>query len=154
MPNADPTESESEQRYLRLDVEVTSSRVVSGKGLGDHEQVIRFPLMPADIFDNSTTSLTSSKAAEATPAATAPGQSSSSSRRQRTSYQARSSRVNAQGGVAKARRIYDTKDQLFKNARAAASRAGSSASRAEASTPLTPIKEEPMEIYIKEEPMD
>ncbi|KAG0369118.1 hypothetical protein BGZ54_000305 [Gamsiella multidivaricata] len=143
MPNPNPTDSESEQRYLRLDVEVTSSRVVSGKGLGDHEQVIRFPLMPVGVFDNLTTSLAPSKAAVATPISTA---IRSSHERKKPLHQVRSSRINAQGGVVKTRRIYDTEDQLL--------RAAAAASRSERVMHLAPIKEEPMEVYIKEEPMD
>ncbi|KAF9957494.1 hypothetical protein BGZ72_001776 [Mortierella alpina] len=161
MPGASSSENDAGQRYLRLDVEVTSSRVVSGKGLGDHEQVIRFPLMPVGVFDNSTTSLTPSKPATPTPGAAEPESSSSSSSfipGRRRSSQGRSSRVNAQGGVSKTRRVYEAKDQYFQSARAlraaAVSAAAAAAECTEPSTPLAPIKEEPMEVYIKEEPMD
>ncbi|KAF9984225.1 hypothetical protein BGZ75_004217 [Mortierella antarctica] len=161
MPGASSSENDAGQRYLRLDVEVTSSRVVSGKGLGDHEQVIRFPLMPVGVFDNSTTSLTPSKPAAPTPVAVEPESSSSSSSfisGRRRSSQGRSSRVNAQGGVSKTRRIYEAKDQYFQSAQAlraaAVSAAAAAAECTEPPTPLASIKEEPMEIYIKEEPMD
>ncbi|KAF9965478.1 hypothetical protein BGZ70_004785 [Mortierella alpina] len=163
MPGAGSSENDAGQRYLRLDVEVTSSRVVSGKGLGDHEQVIRFPLMPVGVFDNSTTSLTPSKPAAPTPVAVEPESSSSSSSSsfvpgRRRSSQGRSSRVNVQGGVSKTRRIYEAKDQYFQSAQALRAAAVSAAAAApectEPSTPLAPIKEEPMEVYIKEEPMD
>ncbi|KAF8976146.1 hypothetical protein BGZ46_008494 [Entomortierella lignicola] len=153
MPNSNPTEGDSEQRYLRLDVEVTSSRVVSGKGLGDHEQVIRFPLVPFGVFDNSTSSLVPSKAASPTPVSTIAESASPSFESRRSSHHTRSSRVNAQGGIVKTRRIYDNKDQLLRGAQAA-SRASSATVRGEESMPLAPIKEEPMEVYIKEESMD
>ncbi|KAF9353170.1 hypothetical protein BGX26_009040 [Mortierella sp. AD094] len=152
MPNSNPTENDSEQRYLRLDVEVTSSRVVSGKGLGDHEQVIRFPLVPFGVFDNSTSSLVPSKAAAPTPVSTVGGSTSPPLERRRSSHHARFSRVNAQGGIVKTRRIYDHKDQLPRGAQAD-SRVASSALHEEP-MPLAPIKEEPMEVYIKEEPLD
>ncbi|KAF9570763.1 hypothetical protein EC968_001413 [Mortierella alpina] len=162
MPGASSSENDAGQRYLRLDVEVTSSRVVSGKGLGDHEQVIRFPLMPVGVFDNSTTSLAPLKPAAPTPVAVEAESSSSSSTfipGRRRSTQGRSSRVNAQGGVSKTRRIYEAKDQYFQSAQALRAAAVSAAAAAAAEcteppTPLAPIKEEPMEVYIKEEPMD
>ncbi|KAF9929309.1 hypothetical protein BGZ65_005851, partial [Modicella reniformis] len=129
MPKSNPKESDLEQRYLRLDVEVTSSRVVSGKGLAPP------------------------KAAAATPVSATNESNSESRRHQR---QVRSGRINANGGVVKNRRIYDRREQLLRGAQAAAaaSRSPSAATCAEELTPLAPIKEEPMEIYIKEEPMD
>ncbi|KAG0011399.1 hypothetical protein BGZ80_000716 [Entomortierella chlamydospora] len=152
MPNSNPTEGDSEQKYLRLDVEVTSSRVVSGKGLGDHEQVIRFPSVPFGVFDNSTSSLVPSKAAAPTPVSTVDGSTSPPFERKRSSHHSRSSRVNAQGGIVKTRRIYDHKDQLLRGVQAD-SKAASSALHEEP-MPLVPIKEEPIEVYIKEELVD
>ncbi|KAG0306691.1 hypothetical protein BGZ98_001892 [Dissophora globulifera] len=153
MPNANPSENESEQRYLRLDVEVTSSRVVSGKGMVDHEQVIRFPLMPAGIFDNLTTSLTPAKPAAATPisSATSPSEGSGS---KKPLHHARSSRVNGHGGVVKARRIYDAREKLLRRAKAAPQSSSAESCNVDESMPLAPIKEETLEVYIKEEPMD
>ncbi|KAG0203421.1 hypothetical protein BGX28_004279 [Mortierella sp. GBA30] len=162
--NANEGGDASEQRYLRLDVEVTSSRVVSGKGLDDHEQVIRFPLMPVGVFDNSTTSLAPSQpstaptpvivASAASESSSSSSSSSSSGRRRSSSSQSRSSRVNAQGGVMKTRRIYEAKDQFFKAAQAATRARAAAMSFTDSSSSLAPIKEEPMEVYIKEEPMD
>lgn len=185
MPNSGKTSADggsTEQRYLRLDVEVTSSRVVSGKGLGDHEQVIRFPIIPVGMFDNSTTAdqgFDNSTAAAATSLVpsikTAPSSSSMAKASstpipayiRRRVHQARvasaaaaatasasassgsNSRVGPKGGVVKTRRIYDNKDTLSKVAHAA-----SRSSSNPRNSPLTPIKEEPMEIVIKEEPMD
>ncbi|KAF9107520.1 hypothetical protein BGX27_008704 [Mortierella sp. AM989] len=145
MPNPNPTENDSEQRYLRLDVEVTSSRVVSGKGLGDHEQLIRFPLVPFGVFDNSTTSLVPSKAAAPTPVAES---DSSSFESKRPPRHVRSSRINPQGGIVKTRRNHDNKDRLLRGVK------GTTAFRNEESMPLASIKEEPMEVYIKEELLD
>ncbi|KAF9436050.1 hypothetical protein BGZ76_004929 [Entomortierella beljakovae] len=142
MPNSNPTEADEEQRYLRLDVEVTSSRVVSGKGLGDHEQVIRFPLVPFGVFDNTTSSLVPSKAAAPTPVNTIIG--SAPSIESRRSHNARSSRVNAKGGVAKSRRT---------SSRSTSHVDPSSFDKGEP-MPLATIKEEPMEFFIKEEVMD
>ncbi|KAI1316957.1 hypothetical protein EDD11_009201 [Mortierella claussenii] len=152
MPNSNSNskDDDSEQRYLRLDVEVTSSRVVSGDGLVDHEQVIRFPLMPVGVFDNLTTSLAPAKAAEATPISTIAELSEGRKPMRRT----RSSRIDAQGGVGKIRRIYDPKGLKSASAAAAASRDASATLHSQRPTPLAPIKEEPMEVYIKEEPMD
>jgi hypothetical protein len=147
MPNPNgPSENASEQRYLRLDVEITSSRVVSGKGLNEHEQLIRFPLMPAGVFDNTTTSLAPAQPPTATPAV-----GSGTGGRTSGIRQGRTSRLNAQGGVTKNRRTYDSREQFYRAAQAA-TRAAAAAS--DASMPLAPIKEEPMEVYIKEEPMD
>ncbi|KAK5822948.1 hypothetical protein F5H01DRAFT_153390 [Linnemannia elongata] len=147
MPNPNgPSENASEQRYLRLDVEITSSRVVSGKGLNEHEQLIRFPLMPAGVFDNTTTSLTPAQPPTATPAVGAGTGGRASGIRQ-----GRTSRLNAQGGITKTRRTYDSREQFLRAAQAA-TRAAAAVS--DASMPLAPIKEEPMEVFIKEEPMD
>ncbi|KAF8929928.1 hypothetical protein BGZ47_000821 [Haplosporangium gracile] len=134
MPNPNgPSENASEQRYLRLDVEITSSRVVSGKGLNEHEQLIRFPLMPAG------------------PPTATPAVGSGTGSRAPGIRQGRTSRLNAQGGITKNRRTYDSREQFYKAAQAA-TRAATAAS--DASMPLAPIKEELMEVYIKEEPMD
>ncbi|KAG9070360.1 hypothetical protein KI688_009697 [Linnemannia hyalina] len=147
MPNPNgPSENASEQLYLRLDVEITSSRVVSGKGLNEHDQLIRFPLMPAGVFDNTTTSLAPAQPPTATPAVGAGTGGKASGIRQ-----GRTSRLNAQGGITKTRRSYDSREQFLKAAQAA-TRAAAAAS--DASMPLAPIKEEPMEVFIKEEPMD
>ncbi|KAF9087014.1 hypothetical protein BGX23_008414 [Mortierella sp. AD031] len=150
-PNG-PSDNGSEQRYLRLDVEITSSRVVSGKGLNDHEQLIRFPLMPAGVFDfdNTTTSLAPAQPPMATPVV---GSSTTTGGRSSSIRQGRTSRLNAQGGIGKTRRTYDNKEQFLRAAQAA-TRAAAAATASDASTPLAPIKEEPMEVYIKEEPMD
>jgi hypothetical protein len=150
MPNSNSKESDLEQKYLRLDVEVTSSRVVSGKGLGDHEQLIRFPLMPVGVFDNFTTSLAPAKPA-ATISVDTESESSVPDRRRRS---ARSSRINERGGVGKNRRIYDRREQTLRGNRAASQTSSSSETCAEEPMPLASIKEEPMEIYIKEEPME
>ncbi|KAF9127614.1 hypothetical protein BGW39_005758 [Mortierella sp. 14UC] len=147
MPNPNgPSENASEQRYLRLDVEITSSRVVSGKGLNDHEQLIRFPLMPAGVFDNTTTSLAPTQPPSATPVV-----SSGTGNRASGIRQGRTSRLNAQGGISKPRRTYDSREQFYRAAQAA-TRAAAAAS--DESMPLAPIKEEPVEVYIKDEPMD
>lgn len=147
MPNPNGhSENASEQRYLRLDVEITSSRVVSGKGLNDHEQLIRFPLMPAGVFDNSTTSLAPAQPPTATPAVGAGTGGRASGIRQ-----GRTSRLNAQGGISKTRRTYDSREQFLRAAQATTRAAAASS---DASMPLAPIKEEPMEVFIKEEPMD
>ncbi|GJJ76981.1 hypothetical protein EMPS_09340 [Entomortierella parvispora] len=177
MPNhggkASADGSSTEQRYLRLDVEVTSSRVVSGKGLGDHEQVIRFPIIPVGMFDNSTATTDQGLKNSTEEAATSlvPSVAKASSTPvpayiRRRAHQARvasaasaaaaaatassgsNSRVGPKGGVVKTRRIYDNKDTFFKVAHAA------SRSSNPGGSPLAAIKEEPMEIYIKEEPMD
>ncbi|KAF9927175.1 hypothetical protein FBU30_003455 [Linnemannia zychae] len=150
MPNPnEPSESTSEQRYLRLDVEITSSRVVSGKGLNDHEQLIRFPIMPVGVFDNITTSL-----APAQTSSAAPNISSRTGGRTPTIRQGRTSRLNAQGGISKNRRTYESKEQFYKAAQAATRAAAAASSAFDESMPLASIKEEPMEIFIKEEPMD
>ncbi|KAG0347177.1 hypothetical protein BG004_008275 [Podila humilis] len=176
MPNREPSEDELEQRYLRLDVEVTSSRVVSGKSLENHEQVIRFPLMPVGgMFDNSTTSLVPSSKVPPplpTPVSTSntsapsiigrrrmPSSSSSSSsanERRRGSGNASSGRVSAQGGVTKTRRTYDSKAQFYKVTHDVPRPPPASQSSQDYSVPLASIKEEPMEVetFIKEEPMD
>ncbi|KAF9126074.1 hypothetical protein BGX30_000177 [Mortierella sp. GBA39] len=147
MPNPNgPSENASEQLYLRLDVEITSSRVVSGKGLNEHDQLIRFPLMPAGVFDNTTSSLAPAQPPTATPAVGAGTGGRASGIRQ-----GRTSRLNAQGGITKTRHSYDSREQFLKAAQAA-TRAAAAAS--DASMPLAPIKEEPMEVFIKEEPMD
>jgi len=150
MPNPNGhSENASEQRYLRLDVEITSSRIVSGKGLNDHEQLTRFPLMPVGVFDNTTTSLAPAQPPMATPAVS----SSTTGGRASSIRQGRTSRLNAQGGISKPRRAYDSKEQFYRAAQAA-TRAAAAAADSDASMPLAPIKEEPMEVYIKEEPMD
>lgn len=147
MPNLNgPSENASEQRYLRVDVEITSSRVVSGKGLNEHEQLIRFPLMPAGVFDNTTTSLAPAQPPTATPAV-----GSGTGGRASGIRQGRTSRLNTKGGITKTRRTYDSREQLY---RAAQSAIRAAAPVSDASMPLAPIKEEPMEVYIKEEPMD
>ncbi|KAF9913064.1 hypothetical protein EC991_005932 [Linnemannia zychae] len=147
MPNANqPSENASEQRYLRLDVEVTASSVVSGKSLNDHEQLIRFPLVPAGVFDNTTTSLAPAQPPSATPVV-----SSGTGNRASAIRQNRTNRLNSQGGISKPRRTYDSRDQFYRAAQAV-TRAAAAAS--DESMPLAPIKEEPMEVYIKEEPMD
>ncbi|KAK3822581.1 MAG: hypothetical protein J3R72DRAFT_459046 [Linnemannia gamsii] len=147
MPNPNgPSENASEQRYLRLDVEITSSSLVSGKGLNEQEQLIRFPLMPAGVFDNTTTSLAPAQPPSATPVV-----SSGTGNRASAIRQGRTNRLNAQGGISKPRRPYNSREQLYRAAQAA-TRAAAAAS--DESMPLAPIKEEPMEVYIKEEPMD
>ncbi|KAF9393674.1 hypothetical protein CPC16_001460 [Podila verticillata] len=152
MPNREPSEDELQQRYLRLDVEVTSSRVVSGKSLENHEQLIRFPLMPVGMFDNATTSLVpSTKGSVPTPASAASSAPSITGRRRLPGRSGAHGRVNAQGGVTKTRRTYDSKDQFFKVAHDVAPPPSHSSQN---SIPLASIKEEPMEVYIKEEPMD
>ena len=153
MPNSSSKENNPEQKYLRLDVEVTSSRVVSGKGLGDHEQLIRFPLMPVGVFDNMTTSLAPAKAAAATPVS-ADNESSSSSPEGRKHFRpVRSSRINGRGGIVKNRRIYDKRDQPTRGNQAAPQTTSATVCPDEP-MPFASIKEEPMEIFIKEEPMD
>ncbi|KAF9902668.1 hypothetical protein BX616_001856 [Lobosporangium transversale] len=146
MPNSNTAENGSEQRYLRLDVEVTSSRVVSGKGLEDHEQVIRFPIIPFSVFDNSTTSLASSKVAAPTPTNTI-----ADSPQNKITRRIRSSRVDAQGKI---RRTYNSRVLKRSSAAAAAAQAASEALLSQQSMPLSSIKEEPIEVYIKAEPMD
>ncbi|KAG0282929.1 hypothetical protein BGZ96_012682 [Linnemannia gamsii] len=147
MPNlSGPSENASEQRYLKLNVEITSSSVVSGKGLNEHEQLIRFPLMPAGVLDNTTTSLAPAQPPTATPAV-----GSGSGGRVSGIRQGRTSRLNAQGGITKTHRTYDSREQLYRAAQAATRGA---APVSDASMPLAPIKEELMEVYIKEEPMD
>ncbi|KAF9578853.1 hypothetical protein BGW38_005147 [Lunasporangiospora selenospora] len=156
MPKSNPTDEDLGQKYLRLDVEVTSSRVVSGKGLSSHEQVIQFPMMPVGVFENVTTSvgLEPSKAA----AAAQPDSTATIPRmNRRRTLQARNRRVNDQGNIVKTRRVYETKDPFFKMAEAASRmRRDSSPDKSDihSNNPLTSIKEEPMEIFIKDEPMD
>lgn len=178
MPNGGQASADggsTEQRYLRLDVEVTSSRVVSGKGLGDHEQVIRFPIIPVGMFDNSTTAdqgfenATAAAATSLVPSSPHVAKASSTpipAYIRRREHQARvssaaaaaasatastssNSRVGPKGGVVKTRRIYDNKGTFFKVAHAA-----SRSSSNPMNSFLTPIKEEEMEVYIKDEPMD
>ncbi|KAF9406058.1 hypothetical protein BGZ94_003258 [Podila epigama] len=160
MPNRERSAEELEQRYLRLDVEVTSSRVVSGKSLENHEQLIRFPLMPPGMFENlTTTTAAASTATSLEPVAkTMPTPDSSSTRppllhgpRRLGRRGGSNSRVNAQGGVTKTRRMY-AKEQFFRVAHDTVP--PRSQSSQDHSMPLVSIKEEPVEIYIKEEPMD
>ncbi|KAG0086000.1 hypothetical protein BGZ92_008535 [Podila epicladia] len=154
MPNREPSEDELQQRFLRLDVEVTSSRVVSGKSLENHEQLIRFPLMPVGMFDNTTTGLVpSTKGSAPTPVSTsASSEPSIIGRRRMPGGRSGHGRVNAQGGVTKTRRTYNSKEQFFKVAHDVPRPPPSQSSQN--SMPLASIKEEPMEVYIKEEPMD
>ncbi|KAG0275752.1 hypothetical protein BGZ95_008414 [Linnemannia exigua] len=135
MPNPNgPSENASEQRYLRLDWQ------------GLERTRIRFPLMPAGVFDNTTTSLAPAQPPSATPVV-----SSGTGNRASAIRQGRTSRLNAHGGISKPRRTYDSREQFYRAAQAA-TRAAAAAS--DESMPLAPIKEEPMEVYIKEEPMD
>ncbi|KAG0236412.1 hypothetical protein BGW42_003570 [Actinomortierella wolfii] len=169
MPKSTHDETNSKQQFLRLDVEVTSSRVVSGKNLMEQEQIIRFPI---GTFENRTSTASSrvSVASSAESEASAPTLPSKSSSlndselppswqprtRLRPLHNTRTARVNGHGGVAKPgsegsgyrRRLYQRSNVVAQMA------ARAMEEKDLVDDPLPTIKEEPVEIFIKEEPMD
>ncbi|KAF9979278.1 hypothetical protein BGZ73_002547 [Actinomortierella ambigua] len=181
MPKSTHDETNSKQKFLRLDFVVTSSRIVSGKNLMDQEQIIHYSRGAMDTFGNKTPA-SAAAAAAAAVASFAPSSDElessmptlpshakatpmTGSNELPPSWQQRiptrpqrSSRVNERGGVTKTGQKgagNSNRRPLYRRNNIVAQMAARAIEEKDLVDDILPvIKEEPVEIFIKEEPMD